>query len=242
MTIAEMTWERTMPVPGLRIGVDTHADVHVAVAIDELGRRVAHRSVPTTTDGFRVLLGWACALGPIVVWGVEGTGSYGMSLVRFLRAADMTVVEVCRPDRRTRRDKGKSDLVDAEAAARTVLGGLEVGEPKSADGPCESLRQLRAARRSAVKASTQASNQLGALMVTAPIGLRGELVGLTRLKLARRCAAFRPRDAAQPGEATKHAMRSIARRWLALPCVSGCRETARVVNHPYRARLDREGR
>jgi transposase len=216
MTMPEMARDCTMPTPGLRVGVDTHADVHVAVAVDELGRRVADHSVATTRDGFRALLVWAVGLGPIAVWGVEGTGSYGMSLVRFLRDADMTVVEVCRPDRRTRRDKGKSDLVDAEAAARAVLGGQEVGEPKSADGPVESLRQLRAARRSAVKASTQASNQLGALIVTAPIGLRGELAGLTKLARARRCASFRPRDAAAPGEATKHAMRSIAKRWLAL--------------------------
>jgi transposase len=216
MTMPDMTWERTMPMPGLRVGVDTHADVHVAVAIDELGRRVAHRSVPTTAAGFTELLEWATGLGPVVVWGVEGTGSYGMSLVRFLRHVDMTVVEVCRPDRRTRRDKGKSDLVDAEAAARTVLGDRGIGEPKSADGPAESLRQLRAARRSAVKASTQASHQLSALMVTAPIALRGELAGLTKLTRARRCAGFRPRDAAAPGEATKHAMRFLARRWLAL--------------------------
>jgi hypothetical protein len=126
--------------------------VHVAVAIDELGRRVGELRVPTSMAGLRRLHAWAHRLGHPIAWGVEGTGSYGARLARLLADRGDTVLEVSRPDRRLRRDRGKSDPIDAEAAARAVLAGTALGQPKQASGVAASLRQLRAARQAAVKA------------------------------------------------------------------------------------------
>ena len=136
------------------LGVDTHLDFHVAVAVDHLGRRLGESSVPTTVKGYEGLLIWAKGFGPVRCAGVEGTSSYGAGLARHLRAAGISVVEVERPKRRHLRRNGKSDPIDAEAAARAVLAGEAVGEPKSADGRVEMIRVLRSARQSAVKART----------------------------------------------------------------------------------------
>ncbi len=85
--------------PQITVGVDTHLDVHVAHAADQLGRRVATVQVPTTPSGYQHLLAWARGLGQPVAWGVEGTGSYGAALARFLAANGQVVLEVNRPDR-----------------------------------------------------------------------------------------------------------------------------------------------
>src|SRR5215216_6563762 len=116
--------------------------------------------MPTTTRGYEKLLRWAEGFGPVGCAGVEGTGSYGAGLARYLKAAGISVMEVERPKRRHLRRKGKSDPIDAEAAARAVLADDTAGEPKSADGQVEMIRTLRSARQSAVKARTQAANQL----------------------------------------------------------------------------------
>src|SRR5690242_1235160 len=157
---------------GTAFGVDTHKDMNVAFAIDHLGRRVDERSAPTTDSGSNDLLRWARQLGPDRVWGIEGTGSYGAGLTRVLRAAGETVHEVSRPNRRVRRNRGKSDPIDAEVAARNVLAGQIQGAPRAGTGVIESLRQLRATRRSALKARTQTANLLHALLVTAPADIR----------------------------------------------------------------------
>ncbi len=149
---------------GTALGVDTHKDMNVAFAIDHLGRRVAERSAPTTESGSNDLLRWARRLGPDRVWGIEGTGSYGAGLTRVLRAAGETVHEVSRPNRRVRCNRGKSDPIDAEVAARNVLAGQIQGAPRAGTGVTESLRQLRATRRSALKARTQTANLLHALL------------------------------------------------------------------------------
>jgi hypothetical protein len=162
---------------GVRVtlGVDTHADFHVGVALDQFGRRLGARSVATTAAGFAELLSWASALGVLDQVGIEGTGSYGAGLARWLRARGLTVVEVERPHRhgrQARRRRGKSDPYDAEAAARAVQAGAASGQPKAGDGRVEMIRALRLARRSAMKARTQAANQLHALVITAPDDLR----------------------------------------------------------------------
>ena len=139
------------------LGVDTHLDFHVAVAIDHLGRRLGESSVPTTVKGYEGLLRWAEGFGPVRCAGVEGTSSYGAGLARHLEAKGIEVLEVERPERRrrsSRRNHEKSDPSDAEAAARAVLAGEASGVPKSADGQVEMIRTLRAARRSAIKART----------------------------------------------------------------------------------------
>src|SRR6266542_3338145 len=156
------------------VGVDTHADLHVAVVLSSLGARLGSRAVATT------------------------------------------VVEVVRPDRRTRRLQGKSDPVDAEAAARAVLAGVARGCPKAGDGRVEMIRSLRVARRSAMKARTQATNQLLALVLTSPEELRASLRGLSVPSLVRAAARFRPGPLVSPAAATKLALRHLARRYAAL--------------------------
>jgi transposase len=198
---------------GTALGVDTHKDMNVAFAIDHLGRRVDERSAPTTESGSNDLLSWARQLGPDRVWGVEGTGSYGAGLTRVLQAAGETVHEVCRPNRRVRRNRGKSDPIDAEVAARNVLAGQIQGAPRAGTGVIESLRQLRATRRSALKARTQAANLLHALLLTAPADIRAELDQGSLKGIVQRCTRLRPGPVSQEREACKFALRSAARRW-----------------------------
>src|SRR6266487_2174611 len=156
----------------ITVGVDTHADAHVAAALDQLGRLLETQSVPTTPTGYGALLAWARSLGEVERFGIEGTGSYGAGLARWLHSQGVEVVEVERPKRQNRRRRGKSDAIDAEPAARAVQAGTATAQPKAGDGPIEMLRSLQVARRSALKARTQAANQLHALVVTAPDSLR----------------------------------------------------------------------
>jgi transposase len=179
-------------VDGVVLGVDTHLDAHVAVAVDGLGRRLGELTVPTTTRGYERLLRWAEGFGFVGCAGIEGTSSYGAGLARYLKAVGVSVVEVERPKRRHRRRTGKSDPKDAEAAAKAVLAGEALGEPKSGDGKVEMIRILRSARQSAVKARTQAANQLKALLVTAPEVLRYRLRELPPKELVATCARLRP--------------------------------------------------
>src|SRR4051794_26266654 len=209
--------EGSASVDEVVLGVDTHLDLHVAVALDRLGRRLGELTVPTTTKGYERLLRWAKSFGPVGCAGIEGTSSYGAGLARHLKVARVSVVEVERPKRRHLRRKGKSDSIDAEAAARAVLAGEALGEPKSGDGKVEMIRTLRSARQSAVKARTQAQNQLKALLVTAPEVLRHRLRELPTKELVATCARLRPGDEPNDIEAaTKFALRSVARRHEAL--------------------------
>ena len=199
------------------VGVDTHADAHVAVALDGLGRRLGHKTVPSTEAGYAVLLAWSQQFGTLERAGIEGSGSFGVGLARFLRARGVEVFEVNRPNRQHRRRFGKHDTADAEAAARAVQANTATGEPKDADGAAEMVRVLRVARRSAVKARTQAANQLRALLITAPEELRAELRGLSTAGLIATAARFRIGASADDlRRATKLAMRSLARRHLRL--------------------------
>ena len=202
------------------LGVDTHLDSHVGVAVDHLGRRLGEASVPTTAKGYERLLGWAEDFGPVRCAGVEGTSSYGAGLTRHLRARGIEVLEVERPEHRrrgSRRILKKSDPSDAEAAARAVLAGEASGVAKSGEGRVEMIRALRAARRSAIKARTQAANQLQGLRVTAPEELLKHLRGLSTKELVSVAARFRLGDGpTDVPSATKFALRSVARRYEAL--------------------------
>lgn len=194
------------------VGVDTHKDEHVAVAIDQLGARLSERRVATTTQGYADLERWSCSLGEVKAFGVEGTGAYGAGLARFLTSRGRTVVEVNRPDRSTRRRKGKSDPIDAEMAARAVLANVAHSTPKSGVGNVEMIRMLRNTRTSALKARSQALNQIQALIVTAPADLRETLRGVTATKLVSRCTRLRPGKLTTPTAVAKHTMRSLSRR------------------------------
>ena len=157
------------------VGVDTHTHVHVAVAIDTWGIRLGDRSCAADSDGYQQLITWAERHGRVAAFGIEGTGSYGAGLARAVRRAGHQVLEVNRGDRRTRRIAGKSDTVDAETAARSVLAGQSTAIPKTADGAVEMMRHLKVARRTAVKARTSAMITLKQIVVTAPPELRETL-------------------------------------------------------------------
>ena len=126
-------------------GVDTHSDTHTAAVLDVTGRLLGHRQFPATPAGYAGLLGWLCGFGPLARVGMEGTGAYGAGLAHHLQTAGVELVEVDRPDRTTRRHRGKSDPVDAEAAARAAQAGRAVGVPKTRGGPTDALRSLRVA-------------------------------------------------------------------------------------------------
>jgi transposase len=196
------------------VGVDTHRDAHVAVALDHLGRRLDDLEIPTTAAGYQALLGWAEAFGEIDTVGVEGTNSYGAGLTRALHAAGVAVVEVVRPNRQKRRLHGKSDPLDAENAARAVLAGEAVAQPRhsSDDDAVEMIRVLRVARCTAMRARTQAINALRSLIVTAPDELRDQLRGRPTTELIDIALRFRP-SGNDLNAATKQALRSLARRY-----------------------------
>jgi transposase len=202
--------------PQITVGIDTHLDVHVAHACDQLGRCVATVQVPTTPTSYHDLLAWARRLGEPIAWGVEGTGAYGAGLARFLVAGGQAVLEVNRPDRQARRRRGKSDPLDAEAAARAVQAGQLTVTPKAGTGQVEMIRSLRVARASAVKARTQATNALPALLVTAPAKLREQLRGLSAIQLVRAAAQRKPGPVITPLAAAMVALGTLARRHQAL--------------------------
>ncbi|MGI5940451.1 MAG: IS110 family transposase [Thermoleophilia bacterium] len=195
------------------IGIDTHKFIHVAVALDEFGTFLDDIAVSVDQGGYARLLTWATSQGPVIAFGIEGTGSYGVALTSFLRRHGHTIIEVARPDRRDRRLRGKSDVLDAENAARAVLAGKATAVPKSADGTVEMLRQIKVAKDTAVKARTSAMITLKALVVTAPPELGQELRDLSKTVLIERCLALRPGKVETPLGAAKHVLRSLARRW-----------------------------
>ncbi len=197
-------------------GVDTHGEEHVAAVVDAVGRIMGTAPFPATPAGYRRLVAWMRSFGPVAKVGVEGTGVYGAGLARHLAAEGIIVVEVDRPNRQTRRRRGKSDTTDEEAAARAALNGEATGTPKGGDGPVEAIRALRVARRSAVKGRTQAANQIRDLIVTAPDELRARLRDLDTNGRVEMCARFRPGPVREPVEATKRTLRCLARRHQAL--------------------------
>jgi transposase len=193
-------------------GVDTHADMHVAAALDPLGGLRGVREFPATSAGYADLLRWLGGFGPVGLVGVEGTGSYGAGLARHLAAAGVRVVEVDRADRQDRHRQGKSDPLDAVSAARAALSGRAAGAPKGRDGSVEAIRALMVAKRSARAERTQAINQARALIVTGPDELRARFARHTAGQLVAELAAMRPRPGEVPGYATRVALRELGRR------------------------------
>lgn len=226
------------------VGVDTHRDIHAAVALSRAGVVIGSIVVATTSRGIRELRRWAATLGVVDGWGIEGTGCYGAGLARALLAAGEPVIEINRPDRRARRVLGgKTDLIDAEAAARSVLADYATATPKSGDGLVEMIRIIRTARSSAVKSRTIAMNQIKALVVTAPPQLRDALTDLSTMKLIKRCCAFRRVAADTPAAITRQTLRHLARRWRDLDAEvrEHTAELARLVELAAPALLDEHG-
>src|SRR3954468_6002836 len=204
-------------------GVDTHKDTHTAAVIDSAGRLLGSRTFAATGTGYGQLLDWLVSFGTLLVIGVEGTGVYGAGLAEHAQGQGVDLVEVDRPDRKARRFQGKSDPIDAEAAARAALAQVRTGKPKQRGGPVDALRTLRVARRSAVQQRADVMRQLKAVLVTAPDALRGQLRTLPNAALIRTCAALRPLvgdplevAVADPLIAAKVTLRALARRWQAL--------------------------
>jgi transposase len=198
-------------------GVDTHADVHVAAAVDANGGVLGVESFATTPAGFAELHGWLTDFGEVARVGVEGTGAYGAGLARFLRARDLEVIEVDRPNRQLRRRAGKSDTIDAIEAARAALSGRASGIAKSADGDVEAIRVLLVARRSSRDVRIKYLNQIRHLGFTAPDELRERLRGVPPEHLARVAASLRPAPrGASVMRAMKLAIRTLGRRVLDL--------------------------
>lgn len=198
------------------VGVDTHKDVHVAVAVDQDGRVLDHREVGTTQRGFTALYEWAIELAPDVRFAIEGTGSYGAGLARYLAQQGCLVTEVRGPSRKVRHDRGKSDRVDAEAAARSVLAGTSTIVPKSGDNWVEMLRLLRIARTSAMHHRSQVANQIHAVVVSAPPVLRDELQTLRKHELVAKVAKFRIQELTDPREAARLALQLLGQRYQSL--------------------------
>ncbi|MER6270339.1 IS110 family transposase [Streptomyces sp900105755] len=201
------------------LGVDTHGEVHVAAVVSPLGKVLGTESFPATAAGYRRLLVWARKLGTVRRAGVEGTGTFGAGLSRYLLAQQVQVYEVNRPDRTARRLLGKSDPLDAQAAARAVLSGRAKARAKTGDGPVHSARMFKLAKDSAVKARTQAINQLKAVLVIADPALRERLSSLGNHELFRTCARLSPHDGEDGGadenavtEATRITLSLLARR------------------------------
>jgi len=157
-------------------GVDTHADTHVAAALDPIGGLLGVQEFPVTPAGYARLLG---GFGTVALVGIEGTGSYGAGLARHVTAAGIRVIEVDRSDRQDRRRQGKSDPLDAVSAARAAQSGRARGAPKGRDGAVEAIRALMVAKRSARSERTQTVNQARSLLVTGPDDLRARFAGHT---------------------------------------------------------------
>ena len=206
--------ESARPVTG---GVDTHADVQVAAAVDENGGLLGVESFPTTPAGFKALHAWLAGFGPVERVGVEGTGAYGAGLARHLRSKGLVVIEVDRPNRQERRRNGKSDELDAIEAARAALSGRASGIAKSADGDVEAIRALLVVRRSGRNVRIKYLNQIRHLGFTAPDSLRERLRDVHPDRLARTAATLRPAAGSDTVvHATKLAVATLGRRILAL--------------------------
>jgi transposase len=207
----------TVPLPSrVVIGVDTHKFAHAVAALDDRGALLDTAMFGAHSVGYRELIDWAGDLGQAVTFAIEGSGSYGAGLAAAVRREGGHVVEVMRTDRQDRRRRGKSDLLDAENAARAVLSGQSSATPKAADGAVEMIRQLKIAKDAAVKARTVAMTSLKTVLVNAPAELREALQPLPNTALIRRCAALRPGPITTVAAATKYTLRAIARRWLSL--------------------------
>ncbi len=210
-------------------GVDTHRDVHMAVVVDSTGRVLGTAPFRADAAGNQQLGDWLGSHGRVVRVGIEGTGSYGAGLARYLTEAGVEVTEVNRPNRQLRRRLGKTDATDAQGAARAVLNGQATAVPKSGNGRVEAIRMLSVARRSATKARTQAINQLHALVVTAPDQVKHQLERLSAKARVKACAGFRSRTATITVTYAKAALRSLARRYQAL--TAEIEELTTQINH-----------
>jgi len=201
--------DEARPVTG---GVDTHADTHMAAALDRTGGLLGVQEFAASPDGYARLLAWLSGFGTVGLVGVEGTGSYGAGLARHLAAAGIGVVEVDRSDRQDRRRRGKSDPLDAVSAARAAQSGRARGASKGRDGQVEAIRALMVAKRTARAQRTQTINQARALILTGPDDIRTRFTRHGPANLVADLAALRPRPGSMVRSHTLLALRELGRR------------------------------
>lgn len=199
-------------------GVDTHKDLHVAAVVDEGDRVLGTGCFATTRQGYGQMLAWMRSFGDVDRIGVESTGSYGAGLLRFMQRAGIQVLEVTTPDKLDRRRRGKNDDLDAQNAAHAAFAGKRTVTPRSRDGMVESLRVLKACRKTAVAARRVALQLIQNTIVCAPDALRDILRNMTRMQLIRTLAAWRPDLSAcrEVEAAYRIGLKSLARRYLEL--------------------------
>ena len=199
-------------------GVDTHKELHVAAIVDERDMVIETQSFATTRQGYRQLLAWMRSFGELDRVGIESTGSYGAGLLRFMSKAGIEVLEVTTPDKLDRRRRGKNDDLDAQNAAHAAFAGRRTVTPRTRDGMVESLRVLKACRKTAVSARRVALQMIQNTIVCAPDRLRDALRSMTRMQLIRTLAAWRPDLTAyrEVEAAYRIGLRSLARRYLEL--------------------------
>ena len=213
-------------------GAGTHADVHVAAALDPIGGLLGVREFPASPAGYARLLEWLGGFGTVCLVGIEGTGSYGAGLARHVTTAGVRVAGVDRSDRQDRRRQGKSDPLDAVSAARVAQSGRARGAPKGRNGAVEAIRALMVARRSAAGERTQTINQARALIVTGPDDLRARFTKHTAAALVAGLASLRPRPGSTVGYATRIALRELGRRGGGDPRADGRQAQRRRRTHP----------
>jgi len=196
------------------LGVDTHADAHAFALVDaRSGALLREYALPACRSGYRQALKLARRQGPgRRVWAIEGTGSYGAGLTRFLEAQGERVFEIERPQRRGRQGRLKSDALDALRAARVALAGERLSQPRAA-GEREALRILLVTREQAVSVRRAGLNELRSLLVTAPDELRERLRALPRGRLVSACLKLRWRTQSDPAlAASRLALKACAER------------------------------
>lgn len=197
-------------------GIDTHKHTHHVAIVDHLGRPVTDQQFDTTPAGYKETVDYLHTAGTVSVVGVEGTGSYGAGISRVLTAAGFKVVEVARPNRRSRRLRGKSDPLDAHQAALSALSGTGTALPKSSDGAVEALRILLTEGKSASKARSQTMNQIHALLITSPDNVRDDYRSLGSAALITVLSRTRPGPGADPTSTVRRVLKRLARRHIAL--------------------------
>lgn len=197
-------------------GIDTHKHTHHVAIIDHLGRPITDRQFDTTPAGYNEIVNYLHTAGTISAVGVEGTGSYGAGISRVLVTAGFEVFEVARPNRRSRRLRGKSDPLDAQQAALSALSDTDTALPKAGDGVVEALRMLLTERNSASKARSQTMNQVHAMLVTAPDSVRDDYRALGSAALITVLSRTRPGSGADPTHTARRVLKRLARRHVAL--------------------------
>lgn len=188
------------------VGVDTHSDIHAVCVTDPTGR-ILHQAVyPATPRGYQQLQQEVEEHGPCA-YAIECTSTYGHGLVSHLLSAGADVYQAVRPNKKMRRG-GKTDMVDAHAAALSLLTGKTLPRPRSTQEALTDLRFRMVARHSAVKSAAETLNQLRCLLVISPPELREELRTLPEGKLLLTCSRWRPRV----GDHQRQTLKSLAVR------------------------------